>query len=585
MTLAPIVLFCYNRKDHLMRTVEALLNNELALSSILYVYSDGGKSLADWDKVNDVRRYVDGIKGFHAIQVIKRNRNIGLANSIIEGVTDICERHGKVIVLEDDIVTSPFFLRYCNEALNVYENASDVVCIHGYTLPVGKRLPETFFIRGADCWGWATWARGWRLFNPQGRFLLEELERRHLLRDFDFGGTYPYSAMLRDQIGGNNNSWAIRWYASAFLDGKLTLYPGESLVQNIGTDASGTHTGSTTAYDVKLSDRPINVTFQPPVENKQARRTIESHFRHRTCGVPVDENIFRKKVMLCFVTMKKLLHLLMPPLLYSMLGKMRRLKYGQTEVPVVPEWEYLPGGWVDSPTAAGWNASGVLETYKAKWPRFVELLEGQGPLGVSHESSLTTREDIIGHNRVMTLGYVIAMASRNRDTLSLLDWGGGIGHFLTFARALWPRITIEYVCKDVPALAMYGKELYPDQTFSSDASTLDRQYDLVMASTSLQYSADWKATLLKLAVATRQYLYVTGLPVVEQTASYVFVQRAHSFGYNTEYQAWCVNRTEFMNVLAEAHVKLVREFIVGHKPVICGAPEQCVYRGFLFEKQ
>ena len=130
-------------------------------------------------------------------------------------------RCDKVIVLEDDLVTSPHFLQYMNDGLGIYERDDRVISIHGYSYPVHGKLPETFFLRGADCLGWATWKRGWDLFEDDGQRLLNELERRNLTRSFDFDGSYPYTQMLRDQIAGSNSSWAVRWYASAFLRDKL----------------------------------------------------------------------------------------------------------------------------------------------------------------------------------------------------------------------------------------------------------------------------------------------------------------------------------------------------------------------------
>jgi hypothetical protein len=145
--------------------------------------------------------------------------------------------------------------------------------------PVGQPLPEAFFLHGADCWGWATWSRGWSCFNNDGQFLLDELNRRKLIRAFNFNGTYPFSKMLEGQIKGTNNSWAVRWYASAFLAGKLTLYPGRSLVHNIGNDNSGTHCGESAYFDTNLSSTQIslnNINSEPSQEGRQA---FEEFFR------------------------------------------------------------------------------------------------------------------------------------------------------------------------------------------------------------------------------------------------------------------------------------------------------------------
>lgn len=259
MKPSPIALFAYNRPVHLQRTIEALKQNALASESDLYVFSDAPKSIIQANKVIEVREYIRQIRGFKSVTIIERETNFGLARSIIDGVTTIVEKYGRIIVLEDDMVTSPYFLSYMNEALEKYAEDDRVISIHGWLFPTNLILPETFFLRGADCWGWASWRRGWEIFNSDGQYLLDELKRRKLTRTFDYNGAYPFTKMLKGQIKGTNNSWAVRWYASAFLAGKLTLYPRLSLLHNIGNDNSGTHCDVSGKFDVKLSNRHINI--------------------------------------------------------------------------------------------------------------------------------------------------------------------------------------------------------------------------------------------------------------------------------------------------------------------------------------
>ena len=220
--LAPILLFAYNRPQHTRRLVESLCRNAEARQSRLIVYSDAPRNDAARPAVQEVRRYLRTICGFRQVEIVERAENWGLARSIIAGVTEQVERYGHVIVLEDDLVLSPYFLRFMNDALD-------------------PSLPDTFLIRWTGSWGWATWQRAWRLFNPDGRALLDELQRRGLTRRFDFDGTYRYTRMLRRQVEGKNDSWAIRWNASLFLAGVLSLNVGRSLVLNDGFDGSGTH--------------------------------------------------------------------------------------------------------------------------------------------------------------------------------------------------------------------------------------------------------------------------------------------------------------------------------------------------------
>ncbi len=276
---APIVLFAYMRAAHLQRAVESLLRNPEAAQARLIVYCDAARRPEHRAEVEAVRRYADSIAGFAAVTRVHRDRNLGLAASIIGGVTEQLAAHDSVIVLEDDLVVSPHFLRYMNEGLSRYASEERVASVHGYAYPVAAALPETYFLRGADCWGWATWRRAWRRFEPDGRKLLAELRQRRLGHAFDLDGAYPYTHMLADQIAGRNDSWAVRWHASCFLADMLTLYPGRSLVANEGNDSSGTHGGFTRAFDVELAARPVDVAAIEIAESAPATRAVAAYFR------------------------------------------------------------------------------------------------------------------------------------------------------------------------------------------------------------------------------------------------------------------------------------------------------------------
>ncbi|MDP1677931.1 MAG: glycosyltransferase [Bacteroidota bacterium] len=287
-SLAPIALFVYNRIDHTRLTVDALRQNRLAAESELYIFSDGTKNEKNAAAVSSVREFVHSITGFKSVTIIERDKNYGLANSIIDGVTMLVNKFGKIIVVEDDLVTSKYFLEYLNTALDVYADVQEVVSIHGYMYPSRQSLPETFLIRGTDCWGWATWKRGWDLFEKDSRKLLDELQRRDLLFAFDWDGSYDNTRMLKQQINGKVDSWAIRWYASALLKEKLTLFPGVSLVNNIGGDSEGTHTKSLEEFQTTVAQAPLNVKRLTPLEDVKARAAIVEFYKS------VHQSVFQK---------------------------------------------------------------------------------------------------------------------------------------------------------------------------------------------------------------------------------------------------------------------------------------------------
>lgn len=276
---APILLFVYNRPEHLKRTMESLVRNPLADESDLFVFSDAPKTEADEENVAYIRRYIHAIEGFKKVTVIEREENWGLARSIIDGVTRLVNDYGWVIVLEDDLVVAPYFLQFMNEALEMYKDEPKVGHIQACDFTQDPSLPETFLIKWTGSWGWATWARAWKNFNPDGRALLKELEERHLTYTFDFNGKYGYTRMLRRQIGGKNNSWAIRWNASLFLKDILSLNVGKSLVQNEGFDGSGTNCGGGGLYDSNLSQVPVILKKILPIqENKRARMAYVRYY-------------------------------------------------------------------------------------------------------------------------------------------------------------------------------------------------------------------------------------------------------------------------------------------------------------------
>ena len=279
-TNAPILLFVYNRPAHTRRLVESLLRNAEAAGSSLFIYSDAPRDESVRPAVDEVRRYVRSIRGFDRVEVVERTENWGLSRSIIDGVSTALQRFDRVIVLEDDLVLSPYFLRFMNEALETYKDEPRVGHIQACDFTQDPSLPDTFLIKWTGSWGWATWRRAWKHFNPDGQALLDELERRRLTRTFDFDGAYRYTRMLRRQVEGKNNSWAIRWNASLFLADILSLNVGRSLVQNTGFDGSGTHCGGGGLYASTLWMKPLPVVrISPAVENPAARHAIARYYR------------------------------------------------------------------------------------------------------------------------------------------------------------------------------------------------------------------------------------------------------------------------------------------------------------------
>lgn len=283
-TPAPILLFVYNRPEHARQAIRSLQRNALAARSPLFVYADAARTPADAEAVRATRAIAAQAEGFASVTLVQRDENWGLARNIIDGVTTLTDRFGQVIVVEDDLVVSPYFLQFMNDALEAYRDEPRVGHIQACDFTGDPSLPDTFLIKFTGSWGWATWKRAWQHFNPDGRALLRALEERRLTRTFDFGGCYPFTRMLRRQVEGRNNSWAIRWNASLFLADILSLNVGRSLVQNNGFDGSGTHCGDEDLYRSSLWMQPLPVERIRPVEENLAARRAFARYYRRTNG-------------------------------------------------------------------------------------------------------------------------------------------------------------------------------------------------------------------------------------------------------------------------------------------------------------
>src|SRR5690606_16881530 len=280
--LAPIALFVYNRPVHTRKTLMALEANKLAEQSDIYIFSDAAKNAQDIDRVNQVRSILREPWKFKHIFIIERSQNKGLANSIIDGVTQVVQKHGKIIVLEDDLETSPFALIYFNEALNHYEDQEKVMEISGYMYPIEKEknLPQTFFFRVATSWGWATWDRAWKHFNPD----IEELTKNFKRKDrkaFSIDGSENFWKQVKQFKAGKINSWAIRWYLSIYNQQGLALYPRVSYIQNTGTDGSGTHSDVDQVYRVKLAKKAVKRYPAIIQEDPLAYAAIKHFYKNR----------------------------------------------------------------------------------------------------------------------------------------------------------------------------------------------------------------------------------------------------------------------------------------------------------------
>jgi putative methyltransferase (TIGR04325 family) len=250
--------------------------------------------------------------------------------------------------------------------------------------------------------------------------------------------------------------------------------------------------------------------------------------------------------------------------------------------------EYAPRGWntIDNePESSGWDNETVVAAERGKWEAFCRNSRGVGPLGFSHESTdLTITDNVSYHNIHLTFGYVLARVAGQRTRISVLDWGGGLGHYYVLGRTMLPELQLDYCCHEVPLMCVHGRELCPDVEFCSDEACLQKEYDLVMINGSLGYFRDWKSILASLSRCAARYLFLTRTLVVDESESFVVLQHTDEYNYNSDMLTQVFNRREMLAVAETAGLKIEREFVVGKGPTIVNAPEQCVDSGWLLRR-
>jgi SAM-dependent methyltransferase len=279
MILAPIVLFVYNRPSHTQQTVEALQKNELASQSELFIYSDEAKNEDARKSVDEVRSYIDNIDGFKKVMIIERDKNWGLANSIIDGVTKIVNEYGKIIVLEDDLVTSPYFLRFMNDALEFYKDEKKVWHVSGWNYPIETEdLGDVFLWRLMNCWGWATWSDRWSYYEKDTDKVINEFTKEDINR-FNLDGAENFFSQVTTNKKGKINTWATYWYVTIFKKDGLCLNPSQTLVDNIGLDGGGVNCSDNDIFSININQKHIKNINVPVIESNLAFERVKRFYK------------------------------------------------------------------------------------------------------------------------------------------------------------------------------------------------------------------------------------------------------------------------------------------------------------------
>lgn len=281
--LAPICLFVYQRLEETKETIRCLSRNDLANESDLYIFSDGPKDAKSAAKVDEVREFVRSVSGFKSVTVVESETNKGLAASIIDGVSRIVSEYGKVIVVEDDILTSGGFLTYMNNALDHYEDDHSVMQISAFMHPIDTAgLPDTFFYQANSCWGWATWHRSWRFFKDDPAWLLQELKSEGISWDaFNSMQGREFQKQLLRNINGKITTWAVKWHAMIKLKGGTVLHPKSSYISNIGFAGDGENCPRGTSVGEIDDTLDLDVTAAQTQSADEALRRLGAYCKQR----------------------------------------------------------------------------------------------------------------------------------------------------------------------------------------------------------------------------------------------------------------------------------------------------------------
>jgi putative methyltransferase (TIGR04325 family) len=540
---APIVLFVYNRPWHTWQALEALSKNILADQSILYIYADGIKPNAtptQAEALKQVRSIIREKQWCKEVRIIENEQNKGLANAIIAGVTETVNRYQKIIVLEDDMITSPYFLKYMNEALDFYEYEEKVASIHAYIYEI-QGLPQTFFLKDPGCWGWATWQRAWKLFEADGEKLRQEIVQKDLVNRFDYEGSYPYFQMLEQQIKGKQDSWAIRWYASLFLKNKLSLYPHQSLVYNIGNDASGTNTITYESYfHAPVVQQAIDIQTIPIVENKEAYQKIVNFWRQVFPALSLSIRLKNKLKSIIANTRTF-------QLLRSKLFKIKNIENEDTF------WRGNYASWEEVlAITQGYDDTASFEQIK------------NAALKVKRKEAIFERDGKLFYVPQYHWALIHFFKKISPNTLNIIDFGGALGS--TYFQHQWLLRELESVSWNIveqPHFVAFGQKELSDEVLhfypTIEQAKQESKANAILLSGVLSYLPSPYQLLEMIKKLDFQYIIIDRTPFISEQIDILTMQFVNQKTlYQGSYPCWVLSEEKVKNLLLDQY-ELIEE--------------------------
>jgi putative methyltransferase (TIGR04325 family) len=537
-----ICIFAYKRPDHLRKVLKALAGNQPAASLPLIVFVDGPRNHSDQPLVNDVIAVSRQAFGFESVQVRLRNNNLGLYISLTNGISEVLSEYSSVIVIEDDILVSPHFLRFMLDALELYRDIPEVASIHGFTPPIRNHLPDTFFLRGADCWGWATWRDRWQLFRHDAGAMAMEIIDRGLVYEFDLLGSYPYLEMLKGRASGANNSWAICWHASCFLPGKLTLYPGKSLVSNIGLDNSGEHCGPSPMMSIPtFGTQPVVVSPIPLEVDQSLLEVYSAHFMF-------NQYLFSRMTALFVLFLKR-----------AKRRFLSRLSSGNIKLI----------GPYDSYDDALHHSTGYDSSVVVGKVEYAVRSVLDGTFKYERDGTAFTEKP-----KGLPIEAILKQITPQVDRI--IDFGGGLGGMFISYSEYFDSGAERYVVEQ-PSFLERGRVLSSEYALNlnftciDDLASLHQAPTLLVLSCVLMYVNSWETLLgLLISVTKPEYIFVDRQGIYNRDSDGFYVQSCGTY-YASEvsYPFTLLSRRKFLNFFSAMGYRLVR---TGKNPLHTGWP-------------
>ncbi|MDO3627496.1 methyltransferase, TIGR04325 family [Mucilaginibacter sp. BT774] len=546
MQTAPIILFVYKRPTHTEKVLTALAENILADASELYIFCDGPKDNApsgDIENIVKTREIIKKKKWCKNVYISESSVNKGLATSVIDGVTEVVNKYGKVIVLEDDIIPSKYFLQFMNDALNIYQHDEKVLSIGAFNFfATDSEVGETFFIPIPDCWGWATWKDQWALFEPNPQKLLDKLRQCSLIEKFNLYGAYNFEKMLIDQIRGNISSWAIRWQAVAYLYNKLTLYPKFSVTKNIGFDSEGTHGGDDKYSNViRFATHRIKVEKIPVQERPEiTKRMMQGYFK-------VTQPQRKTKIK---AQIKRKLFFILPPVLASIYRKFRPSKL------VRLQWQGNYQTWEEAKEATGgYNDPNIFEiTRKA----VLKVKKGEA----KGERDSVLFEEV---QQVWPVtAHLLKIILENNGRLRIIDFGGSLGSSYFQNRAMIPaNVILSWNVVEQDEYVKIGNAEIADNQlhfFSSINQAYEQsQADTILLSSVLQYLEKPYEFLDEILNYGFTNIIIDRTAFIDGPQDLITAQTVPESIYKASYPAWFFCYDHFKSFIKK-HYEIIHEF-------------------------